>query len=51
VVESLSLKVFQSHGDVALRVTVSGRSGGGLGLDLGFLELFSSLDDSDSFLF
>ena len=35
VVESLSLEVFKSHGDVALKDVVSGHGGGGLmvGLD------------------
>ena len=34
VVESPSLEVFRSHGDVALRDVVSGHRGGGLGLDV-----------------
>ena len=33
VVGSLSLGVFQSHGDVALRVVDSGHGGGGLLVD------------------
>ena len=33
VVESPSLKVFNSHRDMALRDVVSGHSGDGLGLD------------------
>jgi len=39
---SLSLQV----GDVALGDTVSERSGDGLGLNLGVLEVFSNLSDS-----
>jgi len=31
MVESLTLKVYKKHGDVALRDTVSGHSGGGYG--------------------
>jgi len=42
----LSLEVFQSHGDVALRDAVSGHGAGGLGLGLGILEVFSNLGDS-----
>jgi len=38
------LEVFQSCGDVALRGVVNGH--GGLGLDLGILEVFSNLNDS-----
>jgi len=41
VVESTSLEVFRYHRDVALRDMVSGH--GGLGLDLGLLEVFSNL--------
>ena len=37
-----SLEVFYNHGDVALRDMVSG---GGVGLDLGFLEIFSNPSD------
>ena len=44
--ESPSLEVFKNHGDVALRDVVTGHGGVGLGLDLGILEVFSSLDDS-----
>ena len=40
-----SLEVFKSHGDVALRDMASGHSGGGLGLDLVILEVFSNLSD------
>ena len=36
----------QSHGDVALRDVVSGHGGGGLGLDLGTLVVFSNLNNS-----
>ena len=43
---SLSLEVFQSRGDVALRDVGSGHGGDGLGLDLGILEVFSNLTDS-----
>ena len=39
------LKVFKNHGDVALRYTVRGH--GGDGLDLGILEVFSNLIDSE----
>ena len=46
VVESLSLEKFKNHGDVALRDVVSGHGGGGLGLDLGILEVFSNFNDS-----
>ena len=43
---SPSLEVFQNHGDVALRDVVSGHGGGGMGLDLGILEVFSNINDS-----
>lgn len=36
-------EVFQNHGDVALRNTVSGH--GGSGLDLMILEVLSNLND------
>jgi len=45
VVELLSLEVFKEHGDVALRDVVSGMVGW-VGLDLGIVEVFSSLNDS-----
>ena len=38
--------MFKNHGDVALRDVVSGHGGGGLGLDLVILEVFSNLNDS-----
>lgn len=38
-------EVFQNHGDVALRNTVSGHGGSGLGLDLMILEVLSNLND------
>ena len=44
---SPSLGVFQNHGDVALRDVGSGYGGGGLGLDLGILGVFSILNDSE----
>mgnify|MGYP001859334932 CR=1 FL=1 len=43
---SPSLEAFENHGDVALRDVVSGHGGGGLGLDLGILEVFSNFNDS-----
>lgn len=43
VVESLSLEVFQNHGDVARGNMVSGHGGGGLGLVSGISEVFSNL--------
>jgi len=46
VVESPSLEVFHNHGDVVLRDVIRGHSGGGLGLDLEILEVFSNLNDS-----
>ena len=46
VVGSPSLEVFQNHGDVALRDVGSGHSGGGLGLGLVGLEVFSNWNDS-----
>ena len=44
--ESLSLEVFENHGGVTLGDMVSGHSGGGLGLNLGLLEVFCNLYDS-----
>jgi len=44
-VGSLSLEVFKNCGDVALRDTVIGYGGNGLGLGLMFLEVFSNLND------
>ena len=41
VVESPSLEVFKNRVDVALRDVVSGHGGGGLGLDLEIVEVFS----------
>ena len=46
VVDSPSLEMFKSHGDVALRDKVSGHDGSGLGLELMILEVFSNLSDS-----
>ena len=46
VVVSLSLEVFQSHGDVALRDVGSGCGGVGWGWSWGILELFSNLSDA-----
>ena len=46
VVVSLSLEVFQSHGDVALRDVGSGCGGVGWGWTWGILELFSNLSDA-----
>ena len=40
------LEVFENSGDVALRDVGSGHGGGGLGLDLGILVIFSNLNDS-----
>ena len=48
---SLSQEVSKSCGDVALRDVGSGHGGGGLGLDLRILEVFSSLNDSVILLF
>ena len=42
--ESLSLEVFENHGDVALRDTISGHSA----CDLGILEVFGNLNNSVS---
>ena len=44
-VESPSLEVFKSRGDVALRHMVSGHGGDGLGLNLMTLVVFSNLYD------
>lgn len=38
--------MLKNGGDVALREVVSGHSGGGLGLNLGNLEVLSNLSDS-----
>ena len=46
VVESLSLEVFQSRVDVALRTWSVGMVGMGWRLDQVILEVFSSLNDS-----
>ena len=46
VVGSPSLEVFKEGGDMALRHVGSGHGGGGVGLDLGILEVFSNLNDS-----
>ena len=46
VVGSPSMEELQNCGDVVLRNMVSGHDGGGLGLDLLILEVFSSLNDS-----
>ena len=46
VVQSPSLGVFRSCGDVALRDVVSGHGGDWLELDWIALEVFSSLNDS-----
>ena len=43
--ESLSLEVFKSHGDVVLRDMVSGHGGDGLGFDLVILVVSSYLND------
>ena len=40
--------MFKNPGDVALRDMVSGHGGGGLGLDLMILVVFSNLNDSMS---
>jgi len=48
VVQSLSMEVFKSHGDVALRDTVSGHGGDGLELGLGFSKVFSNINNSIS---
>ena len=45
VVGSPSLKVFQNHGDVALRDVVSRHGGDGLELNLVTLVVFSNLND------
>ena len=49
VVGSPSLEVFQNPGGAALRDLGSGQwaQWGGLGLELGILEVFSNLTDSD----
>jgi len=47
-VGSPSLKTFKSHGDVALRDTVSGHGGDGLELGLGFSKVFSNINNSIS---
>ena len=47
VVESLSLEVLKSHGDVALRDVVCGHGGDGLGWTWMVLVVFSDLNDSD----
>ena len=44
--ESLSLEVFQNHGDVVLRDVGSGHGGSGLCLDLMVPEFFSNLNKS-----
>jgi len=46
VVQSLPLEVFQDHGDVTLRDTVSRHGGDGMELDLGILQVFSNLNGS-----
>ena len=46
VVGSPCMEVFRNRGDVALRAVGSGYGGGGLGLDVVVLEVFSSLNDS-----
>ena len=46
VVESLSLEVFQNHGDVVLRDMVSEHGGDELGLGLVIIEVFSNLNNS-----
>ena len=46
VVQSPSLEVFKSHGDVALWDVVSGHGGDGLGLDWVVLGVFSNLNGS-----
>ena len=43
---SLSLEVFQNHGDVVLRDVGSGHGGSGLCLDLMVPEFFSNLNKS-----
>jgi len=45
-VESSSLEVLKNQGDVALRDTVSGCGGDGLGSDSMILEVFSNFNDS-----
>lgn len=45
VMESLSLEVFENHGDVALKDVVSGHGGSGLRLGLGIFKLSSNLND------
>ena len=44
--ESPSLEVFKNCGDVALGDTVSGHGGGGLGLDLEIVDVFSNRNDT-----
>jgi len=44
--ESLLLELLKNDGDVAFGDMVSGHSGGGLGLVLVILEVFSNLYDS-----
>ena len=44
--ESLSLEVFKSCGDVALRDVVSGHGGDGLRLDMVVLDILTTLHDS-----
>jgi len=46
VMLSPSLQVLQNHGDVALRDVIIAYEGGGLGLDLVILEVFSNQSDS-----
>jgi len=46
VVESLSLEVSKNIGDVALRDMIGGHGGNGVGVGLGFLDIFSNLNDS-----
>ena len=43
---SPSLEVFENCRSVALRDVASGHGGGGVGLDLGILGVFSNLNDS-----
>jgi len=44
--ESLTLEVFQNHGDVAFGDVVSGHGGGAVGLDFGIVEVSSNRNDS-----